>query len=107
MTIRDYIKRRVSWAFFAFFAGAAVSMLLPLIGGKQLAAAIGLIVGVAAMLGYFSMLFIRCPRCRAFISTSIAFPTAFRLFGRKVQYCPYCAVNLDEPMPETKDGRGR
>ena len=70
MTICDYIKRRVSWAFFAFFGGAAVSVLLPLIGRKQLAALVGLIVGIAAMLAYLSMLFIRCPRCRAFISTS-------------------------------------
>jgi hypothetical protein len=98
MTIRQYIKRRVRWALVAFFGLFAVTFFLPHEQGA-LALTLGVVGTVGAMVAYFSVLFLKCPKCRANIGTTIVVPTAFRLFGREVKYCPYCAVNLDEPMP--------
>jgi hypothetical protein len=101
MTIRGYIKRRVLWGFGAFFGSFFVtSVLTTWIGtpGPSVVAvgAIGTLIG---LVGYVSIVFIRCPKCRANMGLTIAIPTAAHIFGRKVQYCPYCAVSLDDPMP--------
>lgn len=100
MTIRQYIKRRVGWGFGAFFGAFLVSAVFTSFAGKGAGViAISMIAGLVGIVGYFSILFIRCPKCHANISMTIAIPTAGRIFGRKVQYCPYCGVSLDEPMP--------
>jgi uncharacterized membrane protein YjfL (UPF0719 family) len=89
MTIRQYIRRRVGWGFAAFFGAFVVSSIVSaLIGKGNVAIAISLIAGLIGITGYFS----------SNISMTIAIPTAARLFGRKVQFCPYCAVSLDEPI---------
>jgi hypothetical protein len=100
MTIRQYIKRRVLWGFGAFVGAGVISFALgSLVANRNLANAISLIAMFAGVVGYLSALFIRCPKCRANLSLTIAIPTAAHIFGRKVQYCPYCAVSLDDPMP--------
>jgi hypothetical protein len=102
MTLRQYIRRRVGWGLAAFFGAFVVSSIVSgLIGRGNVAIATSLVAGLIGITGYFSILFIRCLNCRANISMTIAIPTAARLFGRKVQYCPYCAVNLDDPMDKT------
>jgi hypothetical protein len=98
VTIRDYIKRRVRWALIAFIGLFTGSFLLPHKTGP-LAVVLGVVGTIGAMVAYCSVVFLRCPTCRANIGTTIVVPTAFRLFGREVKYCPYCAVSLDQPMP--------
>jgi hypothetical protein len=99
-TIRDHIKRRVRWG-----AGVAVVSWLfvastanmGVLGPKP-----GLLpfIGVLGFMGaLLSFMFIRCPKCRARLGQTIALPAAFRLFGPKVKYCPFCAVDLDAQTP--------
>jgi hypothetical protein len=105
MTIRDYIRRRMwtwgavalgSWVLVAF--GAAISKggengalrpLLPLVGFAGFASAI------VAM-----QFFVKCPKCRARLAQTIAMYVAFQWGGKRpVNFCPFCGVNLDEPVP--------
>ena len=100
MTIRDYIKRRVRWAAGIGFGGwllFAISGPLELVPRPMLPlfATIGVIGFGGAIL---SIMFIRCPKCSASLGQTIAMPTALRIGGRQVNFCPYCGVNLDEPM---------
>jgi len=97
VTNRQYIKRRVRvalaiaigfWLLISFVAHAAGS-LAPILG----------VLGTAAFFGaYLSILLIRCQECRARISTSIAIPVAFHLFGSEIKVCPYCSQSLDDPI---------
>jgi hypothetical protein len=100
VTIREYIKRRVRWALIAFVGLFIGSFFLDRKGDPTAVAAIGVIGTIGAMVAYCSVVFLRCPKCRANIGTTIVVPTAFRLFGREVKYCPYCAVSLDSEMPQ-------
>ena len=34
----------------------------------------------------------------SWLGQAIAMPTAFRLLGPQVKFCPFCGVSLDEPM---------
>jgi hypothetical protein len=106
MTIRDYIKRRVRWAMAIGLCSWLVLAVLGPLGfhGSQLPAfaIIGVIVFIGAIL---SVQFIRCPRCSAPLGQTIAIPMALRLGGRQVKFCPYCGVNLDEPMESRANGK--
>jgi hypothetical protein len=99
VTIRQHIRRRVRWALIAFVVLFAGTFLLPHKAGP-LAVVLGVAGTIGAMVAYCSVVFLRCPKCKANIGTSIVVPTAFRLFGREVKYCPYCAVSLDSEMPQ-------
>ena len=61
------------------------------------------IVGFLLFIGaLIAMLFVRCPKCSASISHTIARPVALSFgFRQRVNYCPYCGVNLDEACPES------
>jgi hypothetical protein len=96
MTIRDYIKRRVRWTMaiglggfilFAFGGGAAGVPIFAIIGAIGFGGAILLIGNI------------RCPRCRASLGQTIAMPVGMYFVSDKVNFCPYCGVSLDEPMP--------
>lgn len=106
-TIRDRIKHRVRWtlgiALFGWFLAAAPG-LVAMATRSAPRAAIG-----ASMLGlltfavaFISMMFIRCPKCSARISHTIAVPVGFSFGGlrQRINYCPYCGVSLDEACPE-------
>jgi ABC-type Fe3+ transport system permease subunit len=89
MTIREYIKRRMRWA----LAMVIVCSLLASATGV-----IGLLGTVGVLGALFSVLFIRCPKCRRDIGTHIGIPVAFYFFGHGVKDCPRCGMSLDEPM---------
>lgn len=99
MTIRQYIKQRSRWGLLGFVTFSVVTLLLSFDKQGTLAVVAGTVGSMAGLAAYVSVFFLRCPKCKANIGTSIVVPTAFRLFGREVKYCPYCAVNLDDPMP--------
>jgi hypothetical protein len=99
MTIRDYIKRRVRWGFGLVFASWLFVALTSNMGFGGSRPGYLPFIGVFGFMGaILSFLFIRCPKCQARIGQTIAVPAAFRLSGPQVKYCPYCGVNLDEPM---------
>jgi hypothetical protein len=104
-TIRDHIKRRVWWCLGVGFAGW---LLIPL--GAEIAKSLperipaatlscgGVIVFAGAML--VMQRIVKCPKCNAKLGRTIAMPLAFNWgSGPKINFCPYCAVNLDEPLP--------
>jgi hypothetical protein len=43
--------------------------------------------------------FLRCPRCKGSLGSNNApfLKERLGLFGRRLNYCPYCGVSLDEP----------
>jgi hypothetical protein len=100
-TIRDYIKRRVRWLFAVGALGWLSFPLSQLIGrgpfGDALPA-LGMLVFVGAILALNWA--IKCPRCRANLSRTIAMTVGLSwgwASGPTVKFCPYCGVNLDEP----------
>jgi hypothetical protein len=101
-TIRDYIKSRVRWLF-AFGALGwltfPLSQFLPRYAGDKVGASLP-VLGMLMFLGAIIALnwAIKCPRCRANLSRTIAMTVGLSWgSGPKVNFCPYCAVNLDEP----------
>jgi hypothetical protein len=109
-TIRDYIKRRVRWA---MGIGIGSWLVLAIVGplGSEAYPPLQHVLPVFAVVGgigfggaMISMLFIRCPKCRARLGQTIAMPTAlqFSRWSPQVNYCPYCGVSLDEPRPAVR-----
>ena len=102
-TIRAYIKRRVRWLFAVGVFGWLVFPLSAFLrhdepGGKLGPAlpAVGMLVFVGAILALNWA--IKCPRCRANLGRTIAMPLGLSWgSGAKINFCPYCGVNLDEP----------
>jgi len=106
-TIRQYIKRRIYWCAAVAFGGW---LMFPLGGviAKQLPdglpkialPAVGFVMFVGAILAL--QLLVRCPKCKARLGQTIAMPVAFSWgSGPKVNFCPFCGVNLDEPLPHS------
>jgi len=51
---------------------------------------------------------VRCPTCKARLGQTIAMPLAFsRGSGPKINFCPYCGVNLDKPLPLPPDTKAQ
>lgn len=106
-TIRQYIKRRMWWCAGVAFAGwlmlplaAAIAKDLP--SGAPAAAipVIGILTFGGAIL---AMRIVKCPKCKARLGQTIAMPLAFSWgSGPKVNFCPFCGVNLDQPMPQSE-----
>jgi hypothetical protein len=102
-TIRAYIKRRVrlavmigvaAWAL-GLFAGA-IAKQLPEGPARLFAPAVGTLLFGAAIL--FAQR-IKCPKCKTSLRP-IAVATGLGLGLRPVaNFCPYCGVSLDSPMP--------
>ncbi len=105
-TIRDHIKSRVRLCF-AFAIGG---WLLIALGGALASSLPDSVPRAALPLAGF-LLFggsllamqwtVRCPKCKAKLGQTIAMPLAFSWgSGSKVNFCPFCGVNLDEPRPQ-------
>ena len=103
-TIRSYIKTRVR---VCFAIGVAGWLLIPL--GEAIArnlpegmptAAfpfVGLVVFGGAM--FAMQRIVKCPKCKANLGRTIAMPLALSWgSGPKINFCPYCAVSLDQPL---------
>lgn len=104
-TIRDYIKRRVWWCLGIGIAGwlliplgGAIAKTLPDRIPEGALSAVGVAVFAIAMLAMQRIA--KCPKCMAKLGRTIAMPLAFSWgSGPKINFCPYCGVNLDEPLP--------
>ena len=109
-TIRDYIKRRVRWAFAVGVLGWLTLPLSQFAGheepGNKVGAALpalGMLVFLGAILALNWL--IKCPRCRANLSRTIAMTVGLSWgSGPKVNFCPYCGVSLDEPCEKQTPG---
>jgi hypothetical protein len=62
-------------------------------------------VGFALFFGAILALqrLVKCPNCKARLGQTIAMPLALSWgSGPKVNFCPFCGVNLDEPVPQAQ-----
>ena len=104
-TIRDYVKRRVWWCiavavggWFLVPLGAALAGNLPDGLARAALPIVGFVMFGGAILAL--QMIVRCPKCRARLGRTIAMPVAFAWgSGPKVNFCPFCGVKLDEPIP--------
>jgi hypothetical protein len=97
-TIRQYLQRRIrlalavvvcAWAFLPineWLAHERPNPILMMAGFGAFGAALLFIIWV------------RCPRCRARLGQSIAMPLALSWGTPRINFCPYCGVNLEEPL---------
>lgn len=67
-----------------------------------IAAAVPVFVGAVLYVGWF----LRCPRCRGNLGQTIAMHVAFTWGRRRINFCPYCMANLDEPVSRGPIARG-
>ncbi len=104
-TIRSYIKRRVWWCtgvaasgWGVIALGEAIGRVLPDAIPRTAIPVAGFILFLGGLLAMQRML--KCPKCRANLGRTIAMPVAFSWgSGPRVNFCPYCGVKLDEPLP--------
>lgn len=60
--------------------------------------ALGILLFAGAMLAMQRL--VKCPKCKARLARTVGMPIAFSWgSGPRVNFCPYCGVNLDEPVP--------
>ena len=104
-TIRDYLKSRIRW-YGAIALGGWVLMALGGALAKRLPEGIPQpAIPLTGFLVFFGAIVamqrsIKCPKCKAKLGQTIAMPLAFSWgSGPKVNFCPFCGVNLDEPRP--------
>jgi hypothetical protein len=101
MIIRDYIRRRVWWCAAAAICGWLVFPLSTAAsGGKPspLYIALGFALFGGAILALQWL--VRCPKCNARLAQTIAMSVTFSWGRQRVNFCPFCAVNLDTPLPQ-------
>ena len=106
-TIRSYIKRRVVWCLLAAVCGW---LLFPLAGAvakdlpesmRAAIPAVGALLFGGAILAMYRI--VRCPKCKARLGKTIAMTLTFSWgSGPKVNFCPFCGVSLDEPVPHSE-----
>ena len=107
-TIRDSIKRRVWWClgvgitgWILIPLGGAVARTLPDSIPAGAISSAGIAVFAVAML--VMQRIVKCPKCKAKLGRTIAMPLAFNWgSGPRISFCPYCGVNLDEPLPHAQ-----
>jgi hypothetical protein len=107
-TIRGYIQRRVRWCFGIAIAGW---LFFPLFGfaaqslPPELPRDAVPIVGVLLFGGaLFAMQRVQCPKCKAKVGRTIGMPLVFGFgSGPRINFCPYCGVNLDTSRPQIPD----
>jgi len=105
MTTRDYLRRRKRLAYYGQFATALLMFVaIELISRLPMAKGLpGYAIPFALMIPFavgmaFSATLPACPSCNASLYN-------FALRPRKkhqVNFCPYCALRLDEPKPESE-----
>jgi hypothetical protein len=62
-------------------------------------------IGFAAVV-LLILLWIRCPRCGGRLGQIVGYVNAKeRFYQRRINFCPYCGVNLDEPCSPSLKNR--
>jgi hypothetical protein len=105
-TIRQRLDRQRKSLLLVFVVSIALAMIPQfwLFNGVANAHSPFLIAsGVLGSLGFIgafvaTVFFVKCPKCNARLGQFTVGPFAFRP-SRRVNFCPYCGVNFDEPCP--------
>jgi hypothetical protein len=62
-------------------------------------------IGFAAVV-LLMLLWIRCPRCGGRLGQIVGYVNAKeRFYQRRINFCPYCGVNFDEPCSPSPNNR--
>ena len=95
-TSRRYIKKRVYWALAAGFGGWLLVMLTGATTESNARASI--ILGfLIVLVSAIATRWIKCPKCSTRLGQSIAMHVAVPMGRSRINFCPYCGANLDEP----------
>ena len=98
-TIRGHIQRRVRWFMaIGFLAWLLIPGWLAIARdhGQPYIPFVAMAIFASAALGL--QLFVRCPKCKIRLG-QIGVQVGVGILKPKVNFCPYCGVNLDEPLP--------
>jgi hypothetical protein len=107
-TMRDRLKRRIRWCMAigvggwlapAFAMGVIGGMFTPSKVYNHAAAAVYLSGFVVLGGATFAARRTLCPACAEPIGKMIGMSVAFPFFGKPANFCPYCGVHLDNPVP--------
>jgi hypothetical protein len=106
-TIRDVLKRRVRWCVAVAAAGLVVFIAVPMtaLGQHGQPNAVIVMLGwglfAAALVGlqWFAA---KCPKCSQRMGQEIAMRVALAIRRKPPNYCPYCGVSFDDPLPNAK-----
>ena len=101
MTIRQFLRRRVTWAYLIGIAGGLALWVAHWSRDEVLAEA-ATIFGVVAVVGgvLFLNFALRCPKCKGNLAVT-AVSAVYSVWGkRRVKFCQYCGVSIDERVSE-------
>ena len=84
-----------------FPLGAAIAQRLPDGAARAAMPIVGFVMFGGAILALQRI--VKCPKCKARLGQTIAMPVAFGWgSGPRVNFCPFCGVKLDEPIPHSE-----
>ena len=107
VTIRDVLKRRVRWCMAVVAGGLVVFIAVPMTALGQngqpnmMLGALGWGLFAAGLLcmQWFAA---KCPKCSQKMGQEIAMRVAFAIRRKPPNFCPYCGVSFDSPLPNAK-----
>jgi hypothetical protein len=103
MTIRESLSRRKRTAVIIMYVGfvlfASVGILSMHNEKLEFLIPIALLPSMAA--GVYMLYGIRCPRCRGWIASIIAYGGSPFRVSPKLRFCPFCGVSLDDQCEMT------
>jgi hypothetical protein len=101
MTIRQILRKRF-WSIFSMLitlCGLIVLSSVALLKLRWFGVAVAVLFLPPLILGFaFSLFLLRCPRCKANLSSLIGYFGPLAFMAKPVNYCPFCGVSVDEPL---------
>jgi hypothetical protein len=102
-TIRDFVKRRVRWFMaIGFLAWVSIPAWMSITRDRGQPYVPFAAMAVFALAALGMQFFVRCPRCKVRLG-QIGVQVGISFLKPTVNFCPYCGVSLDEPLPRAQD----
>ena len=100
MTIRDLLKRKATALALLVLALSIAAVALVLLLGEELGPSVVLGMAAALVVVPFAALYqiFRCPSCNSSLASLVGQFGPMRWLAKKVDYCPYCGVQLDSSV---------
>jgi FtsH-binding integral membrane protein len=102
-TIRTRIKRRVRWFLaIGLLAWLSIPLWLSVTRAREQPYVPFAAMAVFASAALGMQFFVRCPKCKVRLG-QIGVQVGIGFLKPTVNFCPYCGVSLDEPLPRAED----